>query len=91
MRIQQRDTKIMRGLGFLSYDGEAERAGTAQTGKEKSKGGLINIFRYLKGRCREHRARLLSVTSSTRTRDSGHKVEHKWFSLNTRSISVQCG
>ncbi|KAK4811119.1 hypothetical protein QYF61_019750 [Mycteria americana] len=55
----------------------AERAGTVQL-REVTGGHLINVYKYLKGGCKEDGARLFSVVSS------GHKLKHRSFRLNIR-------
>lgn len=45
---------------------------------------LLTAYKYLMGRCQAHRARLFSVVPSNRTRDNGHKLEHRKFHTNTR-------
>lgn len=66
--------------------GAAERAGTAQPGEE-----LSNAFTYLKGDCREDKARLFLTVLSSRTRSHGHKLEHVRFHPNIRKhlLTVQ--
>lgn len=44
---------------------------------------------YLKGRCKEGRARLFSVVLSGKTRGSGYKLEHRRF-LNSRKHFFFC-
>ena len=38
---------------------KAEGAGTIQTGEDEAQVDIINIHKYLKGGCKENRARLL--------------------------------
>ncbi|KAK4826044.1 hypothetical protein QYF61_003943 [Mycteria americana] len=44
-------------------------------------GDLMNIYKYLKGGCKEDRARVFSVVPSGMTRGSGHKLKHRRASL----------
>jgi len=41
----------------------------------------------LKGESKEHKARLLSLVSSERTRGNRHKLKYKTFQINVRKIS----
>ena len=45
---------------------------------------LINAYKYLKGRCKEDRARLLSVVPGDRTRGNEHKLKYRKVHLNPR-------
>lgn len=45
-KLKQRTKKIIKGLGGLSYEDEAERAGIVQTGEEKAPFMLIHGYKY---------------------------------------------
>jgi len=53
-------------------------------GEEKAQEDLINVWKYLKGGCKEDKARILSVVPSDRTRGTGHKLKYRRFPLNIR-------
>ncbi|KAK4824359.1 hypothetical protein QYF61_013694 [Mycteria americana] len=82
-RVQQRATKMIKGLEHLTYK-ERLRAGTVQPREEKARRDLINVYKYLEGGCKEDRARLFSVVPSNRARGSGHRPKHGGFPLNIR-------
>ena len=42
------------------------------------------MYKYLKGGCKEDRARFFSVVPSGRTRGNGHRLKHRRFPLNIR-------
>ncbi|KAK4817897.1 hypothetical protein QYF61_002281, partial [Mycteria americana] len=82
--VQQRATKMMKGLERLSYNKERLRELGLFSLDKVLRGDFISVYKYLKGEYKKDGARLFSVVCNDGKKGDGHKLKHRMFPLNIK-------
>ncbi|CAM4635006.1 unnamed protein product [Caretta caretta] len=74
-RVQRMATKMIRRLGYMTYEEMRRELDLFSLQQRRVKGDLITAFNYLKGASKEDGGRLFSVVADDRRRSSGLKLQ----------------
>ncbi|PKU40240.1 hypothetical protein llap_9455 [Limosa lapponica baueri] len=83
-QVQQRATKMIRGLEHLSCEDRLRELGLFSLEKRRVRGDLVMASQYLKGAYRRDGERCFIRECSDRSRGNGFKLKEGRFSLDTR-------
>ena len=89
-RVQHRARKVIKGFEHLSSEERLSTLGLFSPEKRRLRRDLINLYKYLRGQCKENGAKLFLVVASDRTRGNGYKFNHKRFHHQMRKNFTVC-
>lgn len=81
-RVQQRMTRMIKGLKHLTYEGRLKELGVFSLKQWTLTGYLVNVSKHLKEGGREDMSRLFPVVPSDMIRCKGHKLKYSRFHMN---------
>jgi len=76
-RLQQKTTKMLKGLRHLSCEERLRQLELFSLEKRRLGGHLISVYKHLKGRCKEDEARLFLEVPNARTRSNGDELKQE--------------
>ena len=83
-RVQERATKIIRGLEHLPYKDRLRDLGLFSLEKRRLQGDLMAAFQYLKGAYKLEESQFFERVDNSRTTGNGLKLKEGRFRLDIR-------
>uniref|UniRef100_A0A803K2X2 Reverse transcriptase domain-containing protein n=1 Tax=Xenopus tropicalis TaxID=8364 RepID=A0A803K2X2_XENTR len=83
-RVQRRATKLVTGMGSLSYEERLAKLGLFTLEKRRLRGDMITMYKYIKGSYNNLSNVLFTSRSFQRTRGHPLRLEEGRFHLNIR-------
>lgn len=77
-RVPWKARRMIKGIFPMKKD---RQLGLFNLEKRRLRGDLVNVYKYLRGRCQEDEANPFPVVPSN-TRNNGFKLEHRKFHLS---------
>ena len=76
-RVQRRATKMIEGLGNMSYEERLRRTGLTTLEERRKRGDLIETFKMVKGLNDVDYTKFFQISAHNKTRGNSLKLENK--------------